>query len=164
MTLPQQKLRELVFQFLFSNDFIDVDEVEVVESLMHIQKVSKKWVRLAHERMVSVKQHLPEIDKQISDTSEEYAFERISRVEKNVLRLGVFELFFDEEIPSKVAISEAIRLGRKFATPHGALFINAVLDEIYKKSSPDKRKEDPSISNYSEEIDSLDDEIEDLED
>src|SRR5690606_29501809 len=59
-------------------------------------------------------------------------FERIPRVERNILRLAVFELLHDPSVPPTVAIAEAIRLTRKFATPEAATFINAVLDAIFK--------------------------------
>jgi N utilization substance protein B len=49
------------------------------------------------------------------------------------LRLGIFEIFFDSEIPAKVAIAEAIRLCRKFGTPESSQFVNAILDGVYKK-------------------------------
>ncbi len=70
------------------------------------------------------------LDAKIAAASQEYALDRISKVERNVLRLGVFEL--QSELPPKVALSEAIRLCRKFGSPEGADFVNAVLDQIYK--------------------------------
>ena len=63
-----------------------------------------------------------------------YDFDRIQTVTKNILRLAVFELFFDPSIPPKVAIAEAIRLSRKFSTPESAAFVNALLDHLYRQS------------------------------
>jgi transcription antitermination protein NusB len=85
-----------------------------------------------------LRSHLEEIDLMISNTSHSYAFERIQSVERNVLRLGVFELFFDPSIPPKVAIAEAMRLARKFGTKESAVFVNAILDTLYKQSIGDQ--------------------------
>lgn len=68
----------------------------------------------------------------ITEHSTSYEFERIPRIERNVLRLGVYEIMYDSDIPPKVAIAEAIRLTRKFATPESATFVNAILDSILK--------------------------------
>lgn len=76
-----------------------------------------------------------EIDEVITKASTEYSFERISRVERTILRLGFFELFFDETLPPKIVIAEAIRLCRKFGTPESAQFVNAILDGVYKKNA-----------------------------
>jgi N utilization substance protein B len=54
-------------------------------------------------------------------------------VERNLLRLGAYEIYFSKSVPPKVAISEAVRLARKFASSESANFINAILDALYKK-------------------------------
>ena len=136
MALPLQKFREMVFQMLFCCEFSGSEEADVASMLMHELKVPKKSALEAYRRVQSIIENLTEIDDRITQASAEYQFERISRVEKNVLRLGIFELFYDETIPWKVAIAEAIRLCRKFGTPESAHFVNAILDSIYKGSSP----------------------------
>ncbi len=132
MTLSQQKFREIVFQLLYSRDMGYFDEDLMTELMMAELAVSKKNVRLAQERVHLIQQHLPEIDPLITSVSTSYDFDRIQMVTKNILRLGVFELYFDEKIPHKVAIAEAIRLSRKFSTPESASFVNALLDQLHR--------------------------------
>jgi len=134
MPVPRQKFREIVFQFLYSQDFASSDDEEMVPFLMGQLAVSKKVVRQAQEHGRQIIEKKKEIDEKISCASTSYAFERIPRVERNILRLGVFEILFSSEVPPKVVIAEAIRLARKFATPEGATFVNAVLDHIYHKN------------------------------
>ena len=75
----------------------------------------------------------------IAKTSHAYEFERIQTVERNILRLAVFEIFFDNgTVPPKVALAEAMRLARKFSTYESTSFINAILDAIYKDSLGEK--------------------------
>lgn len=134
MALPQQKFREIVFQLLYSQDFTNLEEEEVIPFLMHELSVPKSALRLAWERRAQIGEKREEIDKLIEGASVAYAFERIPGVERNILRLGVFELLHDPAIPPKVAIAEAIRLARKFATPQGATFVNAILDALYQET------------------------------
>lgn len=132
MAVTQQKLREILFQLLYSQDFADNEKEDIIPFLMAQNEVTKKTVYQAKEKQLAVESKKEEIDSLIRQTSYAYEFARIPRIEKNILRLGVYEMCFDDEIPPKVAISEAIRLARKFATPEGSTFVNAVLDTIYK--------------------------------
>jgi N utilization substance protein B len=134
MSLSQQKFREIVLQLLYSQDITRPDEALLVELMMAELAVSKKNVRLAQERVQKIKSLLSEIDPLIASVSTSYDFDRIQVVTKNILRLAVFELLYDDQIPYKVAIAEAIRLSRKFNTPESASFVNALLDHIYQRS------------------------------
>jgi len=134
MALSQQKFREIVFQLLYSQDIGRPDDALMTELMMAELAVSKKNVRLAQERIQKIQEILPEIDALIASVSTSYDFDRIQIVTKNILRLAVFELLFDDQIPHKVAIAEAIRLSRKFNTPESASFVNALLDHLYQKS------------------------------
>lgn len=134
MSIPQEKAREIVFQMLYGYDVGRANENELVELLMKELAVTKKSVLEAQDRVHQIAAILPELDEMISAASRTYNFNRIQVAERNILRLGVFELFFDKAIPAKVAIAEAIRLARKFGTPESAAFVNAILDTLYKVS------------------------------
>lgn len=134
MALPPQKFREIVLQVLFSRDFIPGFEEEMIPFMMNELKVTKRIMLDVHARVDSVLANLDSIDAEIRTASTEYSFERISRVERTILRLGLFELHFDTALPAKVVIAEAIRLCRKFGTPESASYINAILDGVYKKN------------------------------
>lgn len=150
MPLPAQKFREMVFQMLYSYDFAHGEEGDMIDLMMHELKVTKKSATLAHQRMMSLLQKIEEIDQRIRQISNEYQFDRISRVEKNILRLGIYELSHDDSIPPKVAITEAIRLCRKFGTPESAHFVNAILDKVFKNPSlPGEFKECESKTDLS---------------
>lgn len=134
MALSNQKFREIVLQLLYSEEIARADDALMLELMMAELAVSKRNVRLAQERAHQIKELLPKIDQLIASVSTSYDFDRIQVVTKNILRLGVYELMFDEEIPQKVAIAEAIRLSRKFNTPESASFVNALLDNLYQVS------------------------------
>lgn len=132
MVLSLQKFREIIFQILYSQDFSSAEEEDVISFMMGHCLVPKTKIKLAKQRQQLIAQKLTEIDQVIAEASKEYSFERIPRIERNILRLGVYELLYDT-LPPKVAIAEAIRLSRKFATPEGATFVNAILDRIFKE-------------------------------
>lgn len=133
MPLPQPKFREIVLQLLYSYDMGHAVAEDMITLLMTELEVTKQSVVRADERVQQIRKRLPELDAQIAEVSQSYAFERIQSVERNVLRLGVYELLYDDTIPKKVAIAEALRLARKFGSPEAVAFVNAVLDTIAKK-------------------------------
>lgn len=137
MSLPAQKFREVVFQMLYSYDTGRATDEDMLDLLSSELAVTKKSVREAQMRVHQLLSHLPEIDALISNTSQSYAFERIQTVERNILRLGIYEMVFDTAIPEKVAIAEAMRLARKFSTKESATFINAILDASLKARQGD---------------------------
>lgn len=135
MSLPPQKQREIVLQLLFSLDSGANDTPALISLISKELEVSKKYVLIGMEKAHKIIANLAMVDEQISAVSQDYQFDRIQKVEKNVLRLGVYELFLEKELPPKVAIAEGMRLARKFGTPESSTFVNAVLDAIYKKMS-----------------------------
>jgi len=131
MVFSPQKFREIVFQLIYSEDF--GGGADVVEMIMAQLSVTKRVVREAYVIRDKIVERKEEIDILIRSHSSSYELERIPRIERNVIRLSVYEMLFASEVPPKVAIAEAVRLTRKFATPEASHFVNAILDTIYKE-------------------------------
>lgn len=132
MTVPAQKFREVVFQLLYSYDLGQASNDSMIDLLSKELAVTKNVVKEANARVQLILSHQDEIDALIAKTSHSYVFERIQSVERNILRIGVYELLFDKSIPPKIVFAEAIRLSRKFSTKESSTFVNAILDAIYK--------------------------------
>lgn len=132
MVASQRKFREIVFQMIYSRDINDSVEVKGLSSMLDQFVVTRKALHQAFAKVEKVFASLEEIDLLISKFSKDYDFKRISQVERNILRLGIYELKFEGELPPKVALAEAVRLSRKFGTPEGGAFVNAVLDAIFQ--------------------------------
>jgi len=75
-----------------------------------------------------------DIDSQISKAAPEWPLEQISLIDKTILRIAIFELLFTEDIPPKVAINEAVELGKTFGGQNSSKFINGVLGTVYRGS------------------------------
>ncbi|MEM1282188.1 MAG: transcription antitermination factor NusB [Chlamydiota bacterium] len=134
MAVPQQKIREIIFQLLFSYDMAEPHKQDMENLLMKELSVTRKTMRQAQEKVDHILSKILTIDQTIASLSESYDFSRIQLVEKNILRIGVYELLLDDTIPEKVAITEAMRLARKFSTKEAASFVNAVLDALMKRA------------------------------
>jgi transcription antitermination protein NusB len=83
---------------------------------------------------------LPVIDKYIIKYATEWPLEQITTVDRNILRIGVFELIFDDEIPAKVAINEAIEVAKTYGSESSGKFVNGVLGAIYKNIEKEKEE------------------------
>lgn len=132
MAVTQQKFRETVFQALFSSDFFEAEEGDLVAMLMKNSQISRKnaFEALAQAKEIYLKRD--DFDTMIAGVSKEFSLERIARAERNVLRLALYEMT-SGLVPHKVAISEGVRLGRKYATKEASRFVNAILDALYKE-------------------------------
>jgi N utilization substance protein B len=84
----------------------------------------------AEQIVLGVQEHLQEIDRLIEKYSENWRLDRISLIDRNILRMAIFELLYCEEIPPKVTLNEAIDLGKRFGTDDSGSFINGILDRI----------------------------------
>jgi transcription antitermination factor NusB len=74
--------------------------------------------------------HLPEIDERIQRYCENYEFHRISAVDRNVLRLAIYEMLYRDDIPPVVSINEAIELAKTFGGAESGRFVNGILDRV----------------------------------
>lgn len=77
-----------------------------------------------------VVERLEEIDKKISQYATNWQLERMAVVDRNILRMGCFEIVFRDDIPPKVSINEAVELAKKYSGPEAGKFVNAILDRI----------------------------------
>ena len=140
MALARQKLREIILQILFSNIFVESNENVFVPFMMKLLKTTKKNVLSAFFYVAKIHEKINIIDDDIKLTSTAYDINRITKVELSVLRLALYEMGFEKNMPCKVVISEAIRLTKKFSTKQSVSFVNAILDSIYHQKYEDKNK------------------------
>ena len=80
-----------------------------------------------------------EIDVMIADYADNWNMKRMAVIDRNILRLGVFELMHQKDVPSKVCINEAIELAKRFGDADSSKFINGILDAIHKKTHARKK-------------------------
>jgi transcription antitermination factor NusB len=127
----RRKARELALQVLFHLEFSPDDPSEVFDLLCkHFH--SRTSIRpFSLELVRGVCENREQLDRVITQASENWRLDRMSRLDRCVLRLAAFEMLFMEEIPPKVSIDEAVELGKRFGGEDSASFVNGVLDHIY---------------------------------
>ena len=138
--------RSIVLQSLFEWDLNVIDKKEVVGILdRNIEEFApNKTDRPFMEKLLTgVLSKQAELDLVISKAAPEWPIERISPVDRNILRLGLYELLFAErsEVPAKVAINEAIELSKQFGGENSSRFINGVLGAVYKEMGEPGKEE-----------------------
>ena len=128
----RRRARELAVQFLYQMEANPLEPHEALESFHQSVSASRQVKEFAARIVEGVQHHREEIDRLIGKYSAHWRLERIDRVDKNILRMGVFELLYCDDIPVKVALNEAIELGKQFGTEESGAFINGILDKISK--------------------------------
>jgi len=94
--------------------------------------------KFIHDLITGVKAHQAEIDAIIEKTAPEWPLDQITIIDRNILRLGIFELMYAKEVPPKVAINEAVELGKTFGGSSSGKFVNGVLGTLYRQMHPEE--------------------------
>jgi transcription antitermination factor NusB len=113
---------------------------ELVSEFFAGKARDRKFYAFAEDLIAGVYSNLEKIDERIAQAAENWSFHRIAKVDLALLRVAVFEMFYRDDVPSIVAINEAIDLSKLFSGPDSKRFINGVLDML-KASAPKKSSE-----------------------
>jgi N utilization substance protein B len=119
---------------LYQLDIRHAGPGRIVEEFWQAHESSADVKRFANELFEGTAGHLQEIDPLIAGHADNWEMKRMAVIDRNVLRLGVFELLYVEEVPPKVCINEAIELAKRFGDVESGKFINGILDAIHKKT------------------------------
>lgn len=143
MTAKRTKARERALQALYQ---IDVASQGIEDALGRFWKsfepVEREVMDLAEALVRGVAEHRRAIDDTIERISTNWRLDRMAKVDRNVLRLAVYELL-RTDVPVKVVINEAIELGKKFGSESSGAFVNGVLDRVAAELPADRRRERP---------------------
>jgi N utilization substance protein B len=122
--------REWVCQLLFQLD-MNPDKLEnVFPPFWSERQADAKSREFAEAHVRGVREHLEEIDRWLRRFTEHWDMERIGRIEKNVMRMAIYEMLYCPEIPSVVSINEAVDIAKYFCTRESGKFVNGILDHI----------------------------------
>lgn len=133
--MTRSELREHIFYMLFRIEFNPPEEMlEQVElyinSLGDIKEKDSTYMVGKYKHIV---EHLNEIDEALNEQTEGWKTSRMNKVDLTILRLAVYEMKWDEEVPTGVAINEAVELSKKFSSDDGPAFVNGVLAKFTKE-------------------------------
>jgi transcription antitermination protein NusB len=108
---------------------------EALVATMSTRRVSPRRVPYVRRVLALMDEHLPEIDAALRRALENWRLERLSRMDRAVLRIAATEMLYVEEVPPRVAIQEAIRLAEAYGGEESPRFVNGVLDALYKRAA-----------------------------
>ena len=128
----REKAMELLFSITLSKDSVEeAMEVFVYNYEGNIKELDLDYIKALLE---GVEANKNEIDSIIERNLQNWKLDRISKINLTILRVGVYEIVFDENIPNKVALNEAIELGKIYSDEKSVSFINGVLDKVLKEA------------------------------
>lgn len=135
--MGRREMREHIFKLLFLREFNPSEEMPdqirmYFESLEELAPISEANMQNKYEKIL---EHLDEIDGTLNLASSGWKVSRMSKVDVNILRLAVYEMKYDEDVPVKVAINEAVELAKKFGGDDSSSFVNGILGKIAKELS-----------------------------
>lgn len=119
--------REKAIQSLFQ---VDRSEIEPEEAMNHVLEDEEPTDPFLKSLVFGTVEHLEEIDNKIKENLEKWSFDRLGNVDRAVLRMAVYEMLFEEEIPVKVTFNEAIDLAKVFGGEESGKFVNAILSKV----------------------------------
>jgi N utilization substance protein B len=133
----RRKAREVALQLLYQLDLQGESNPEPHLPEFWSRHPVDPEVRAFAEAVVrGTKLHEAKIDELISQYAENWDLDRMAVVDRNILRQGIFELLWMEDVPPKVAINEALEIAKKFSTHESSRFINGILDRVHKELRP----------------------------
>ena len=125
--MKRREAREKALQALFQ---IDVGKVEKETALEHVIEEAEEADAYLMELVDGVTDHAEEVDRAIESNLENWKLDRLSNIDRNILRLTTYELLYIKDVPQNAALNEAIELAKLFGDDQSQKFVNAVLSKI----------------------------------
>lgn len=141
MKSQRRKAREDALQVLYQLELNQSLSVELALEYFqkHYSPESDEIAPFTKRLVIGVSENLPEIDKHLKEISSHWKVERMATVDKNILRIGAYEISYCDDIPSAVTVNEMVELAKEFGAENSPSFINGVLDQFKEKHSPQKK-------------------------
>lgn len=148
--MTRSQLREHCFKMLFCADFYPAEEKEAqlqryfeepsedgltpegAEEILHDVSMSGKYEDFLKDKTEDIMRKIPELDEKIDEVAQGWKTKRMGKVDLTILRLALFEMLYDDEVPEKVAINEAVELAKKFGGSDSPAFVNGVLAKLVR--------------------------------
>ncbi|MBU1299797.1 MAG: transcription antitermination factor NusB [Bacteroidetes bacterium] len=139
VTFRRRTIREKVLQVLYAHEISQEPITNVIDYILTDLQNHKADFDFAKQIIYKVLQHQDELDEIIKTKVANWEFSRIAVIDKFLLRIGICELIYFDEIPPKVTINEAIEIAKNYSTDKSSKFINGVLDSVYEQLKKDKK-------------------------
>ena len=126
----RHKAREIALQVLYELDAVKHKPEDSLNHILSRIEVSEDVVAFSRELVEGVVIHLEQLDQNIRDFAPAWPLDQISFIDRNILRIAIYEILHDNQIPVKVAINEAVELAKTYGSNNSSRFINGVLGSV----------------------------------
>lgn len=135
--MPRREIREHVFRLLFLREFYNDEDLkeQVILYLEGFEGVPEEYRDLLRERVEEIYPCIPDLDARVNCVAKGWRTGRMGKVDLAVIRLALYEIFYDDAIPMKVAVNEAVELAKKFGGDDSPAFINGVLGKLIREGN-----------------------------
>ncbi len=130
----RRQARMVALQTLYEHDIADHAPLEVLQRHIQERSLHSKVAEYADELVKGTVDHLATIDEHIQSAAREWPLQQMARIDKNILRLAIYEILFNNTVPAKAAINEAVELAKIFGSDTSSRFINGVLGTIFNRA------------------------------
>ena len=125
----RSRAREVALQVLYQDDLNPTNNPGVADQFIQGRLQGDELIELARTLVAGVRRNREELDALLSRTADNWSLDRMAATDRNVLRLGAYEILYTAT-PGRVAINEAVELAKRFGTAHSAQFVNGILDRF----------------------------------
>jgi N utilization substance protein B len=130
----RRQARIVALQTLYESDLAGHEAAEVLERHVEDRRLDDSIATFARELVEGVKAHQEEIDTRIEEAAPDWPLAQMARIDKNVLRLAIYEILYNNAVPARAAINEAVELAKRFGGDTSSRFVNGVLGAIVGQS------------------------------
>ena len=139
--MTRKKVREHLFKMLFLLDFYPKTELDdqvstylkdIADAAEEPQEGLEKVCEELKQKFYAVTEHLEEIDRKIEEKSNGWSLKRLAKADITALRLAIYEIQYDEDVPAGVAVNEAVELAKFYGTDKSPAFVNGVLGSVVR--------------------------------
>ena len=126
--------RECALKILYQSEILRIDIMEAFKKYWEeVDQIDPNVNSFCDRLIDGIQQNLKNIDKKISQYATNWQLKRMAIIDRNILRMGVYELLFASDIPPKVTINEGVELAKKYGDLESGKFVNGILDKIHKQ-------------------------------
>ncbi len=130
----RRQARMIALQTLYEYDMANHNPTEVLQRHAEERNLHPKVTEYASELVLGACSHLADIDAHIQSAAREWPLQQMARIDKNILRLAIYEILFNNTVPAKAAINEAVELAKTFGSETSSRFVNGVLGTIFNRA------------------------------
>lgn len=143
--MGRRQSREAAFQAIFQVDVGQANPEQAINYTVENSGTKPEDLGFTRELVAGALEHLEEIDRIIASYSKDWQLERLARVDRNIMRLAIYEILYRDDIPASVSVNEAVEMAKVFGGEDSGRFVNGILGRVISMSATSKPEQIESV-------------------